>query len=83
MAPTGMPQTIGGRVYVENENGEYEELGYVSDSEIEATDEPLWMMPVSESFSFTIETNNHRKYHGRPLRRGICNPKRWIKELFK
>ena len=84
MSPIGMPQTINGKLYVETEDG-YETIDTIPEiSPVTTVDtvEPPWMMPVTESFTFTLETNNHRKYHGRPLRRGRCNPKRWIDQIF-
>lgn len=74
MTCMGMPQTIGGKVYVETEDG-YEELGEVSD--VELTTESFSKFPESFGdleWSFTVDlSNNRRKMRKRPKRRGAVN----------
>lgn len=72
------------KVYLGTADGQIlGELGTISSVELEAGEDVTDVHTFSQmefSGSFKIESNNERKMHGKPLRRGRAN---WVGKLFR
>lgn len=70
------------QVFLVGDDGTYEPIGHISDAEIAV--EPVSIPPRSDGFVVRLYfTNNSRKRHGLPLRRGTINRrfKKSLKEI--